>query len=553
LVADRGLTSMLQGNTSGRLRAALPLDARVVILALLVVAHVWSVGTYGRAHIGPDHHFLADDDVMISLRYARNLASGAGPVYNPDERIEGFTNPLLVGYGALLHAARVPSRWMALVLDVTNLGFSLTIAAILLSLGVGKAGRSAGLVSGALYVMLPQHVFYAHAGYEVYAQALLALVVATKFDRAGWLPYGALALLPLTHATSATLYTVGAAAILAFGAGPVARRFAGVGIAAVPVVLYQTFRVWYYGEWVPNTYYLKVGGGSILGGAAYLRGWCVSVAPGLLLACLAIASAALAVVRGQGEPPHTRGSSLGGAPRAFVAGAMALAHAVAVVLLGGDYFPMWRFLLPCAPLVLVLASPGAEVAGRSWRRRVRLPGAWLVAGLLGAAAALWGVHAWRYASDFADIRRWNVRHVEMGLALQKGAPPDSVVALLGIGHAGYYGGHTVIDMLGKVDPRIARVAPNPRRRLAHNKSDFPYVLARRPDYIELNIAGDQLADIAGLTALAADSPHGHQAELALHPSFRRDYAGNPVFDTRGRFLSLYARPGAPVVLPGVVP
>lgn len=34
---------------------------------------------------------------MISMRYAHNLAGGYGLVWNPDERVEGSSNPLLPG------------------------------------------------------------------------------------------------------------------------------------------------------------------------------------------------------------------------------------------------------------------------------------------------------------------------------------------------------------------------------------------------------------------------------------------------------------------------
>ena len=36
------------------------------------------------------------DDAYISFTYARNLATGKGMVFNIDERVEGFSNPLLV-------------------------------------------------------------------------------------------------------------------------------------------------------------------------------------------------------------------------------------------------------------------------------------------------------------------------------------------------------------------------------------------------------------------------------------------------------------------------
>ena len=47
---------------------------------------------------------FVSDDAFISLRYAANLLAGHGLVFNPGERVEGFTSPLwtllLAGFGA---------------------------------------------------------------------------------------------------------------------------------------------------------------------------------------------------------------------------------------------------------------------------------------------------------------------------------------------------------------------------------------------------------------------------------------------------------------------
>lgn len=46
--------------------------------------------------------FTLFDDAMISMRYARNLAEGYGLVWNPGERVEGYTNPLWTLWMALI-------------------------------------------------------------------------------------------------------------------------------------------------------------------------------------------------------------------------------------------------------------------------------------------------------------------------------------------------------------------------------------------------------------------------------------------------------------------
>jgi hypothetical protein len=53
------------------------------------------------------------DDSLISLQYARNAAGGLGFVFNPGERVEGFTNFLWVAVLALAHP----------IADGTSFGF----------------------------------------------------------------------------------------------------------------------------------------------------------------------------------------------------------------------------------------------------------------------------------------------------------------------------------------------------------------------------------------------------------------------------------------------
>ena len=87
-----------------------------VLLSLLF----W--GAAARMHVTVDgvrYHYL-DDDQMISMRYARNLADGLGPVWNAGERVEGYTNFGWVLVMAAVHAAGAGDATAALWLQVIN-------------------------------------------------------------------------------------------------------------------------------------------------------------------------------------------------------------------------------------------------------------------------------------------------------------------------------------------------------------------------------------------------------------------------------------------------
>src|SRR5215470_15559653 len=59
--------------------------------------------------------FALFDDAMVSMRYARNLAEGLGLVWNPGERVEGYTDLLWTLWMAAIHATGVSDERASLV------------------------------------------------------------------------------------------------------------------------------------------------------------------------------------------------------------------------------------------------------------------------------------------------------------------------------------------------------------------------------------------------------------------------------------------------------
>src|SRR5690606_12453191 len=104
-----------------------------------------------------------------------------------------------------------------------------------------------------------------------------------RIERLGWSWAFLLGLLPLTHGTSQVAWGVLCAALLLLHRGRWSLRLAWLALAVAPAAAYQIFRLAYYGEALPNTYWLKVGAGSLSGGLAYVRGWVVAVLPMVVL------------------------------------------------------------------------------------------------------------------------------------------------------------------------------------------------------------------------------------------------------------------------------
>jgi hypothetical protein len=333
-------------------------------------------------------------------------------------------------------------------------------------------------------------------------------------------------LLPLTHATSLPMWAVLIAGILVVTQRPLKDRLALAALAIVPFAGYEIFRIAYYHEILPNTYWLKAGAGSLSQGVHYAGGWLRSVWPLALLGVYCLFA----------RPGR----------KMILMAAVFVVHLASVVALGGDIFPQFRFLFPCSVLLAALA--GASILpllkyfafmSRGERAYFRLAFAGLMILIL-VRKPLAEYHL--HAPDHDEDKRWNIRHIAMGQTLHDNTAPDAVVGLFGLGYTGYYSDRLIIDMLGKVDPHIARAKPISGRIIGHNKLDFDYVLTnRQPDYIEMEYAPRELDNIKRLTSLSRSSAWGYWEDLALHPVFRDRYAHQPLCNGKGRFALFYTR------------
>ena len=99
--------------------------APLALVCLFWSAFVWQTSFV----LHGERYFTLLDDAMISMRYAKHIASGYGPVWNIGEPpVEGFTNPLLTLFMAVMHwIGLAPSK---VALPVQMLG----IAALALTL-----------------------------------------------------------------------------------------------------------------------------------------------------------------------------------------------------------------------------------------------------------------------------------------------------------------------------------------------------------------------------------------------------------------------------------
>lgn len=433
------------------------------------------------------YDFLSDDALIVA-RYARNIVEGNGWVWNVGERVEGYTSVLSVAATALLGALGVD-----FVLAVRALSLTGALAAMVLcwglapAIGIPRASPWAALAP-ALVAATGSVACWALGGLEACGFAALVLaatgLAAGSRDRpprylgAAGLVAGLTALM---RPEGIALVALGAFWVWLDAAGAQRWRrsaiFAGAALA-LPVA-HLGWRLSYYGEWLPNTFYAKVGSST----AQVERGWWY-----LLSFVAEHGAAAVWLV------PLVAVLFLSGPAGRFTRrlATVALVLTAGVVAVGGDGLPMYRFLIPIIPLWALLTT--AWIRALYQLAVLRGPARrGPYATLTGVVVVLIAVPLWvpdRESSSFlayafqreVEIPRWRA----VGEWLAENSPPNASVAVVPIGAIGYYSNRTVIDMVGLVDRHIAQLPiPIGGGWAGHEKHDGSYVLSRRPDYLLL--------------------------------------------------------------------
>jgi arabinofuranosyltransferase len=484
----------------------------VCACGFLVLAHL-----YGTAEIGGRNFCVLDDDFMISQRYARNLARGDGLVFNPGDRVEGFSNPLTVlTVSYPLELLGVEGPRLGLYVWAFNAMLHALIVLLLLRRDDGTVDRN-GIAAALIYLSLPHHTFFAHAGLEVYLQGLLLLALVIGLVRGGALFYAPMVLLPLTHPSGVPSWVGGGVLHLLRERTRWRRELLFLVAAAVPFAAYVAFRLAYYGQLVPNTYFLKVTGVTMPGlGLRYLWKGVEPIAPALALLVLGLLR------------PGRRG------PSALTLAVLFAPYLLAVIRVGGDTIPWHRMVFVLVPALLYAAAERHRTLTPPWYSALLLAG--VVAQLLLSAAQ------WPAADARARVLLgWERNRIVLGLAIHANTSREQTVALFGLGLAGYFADRPVIDMLGKTDAHVARTPAKLWRQVGHQKSDPAYVLGRRPEYVEMPYTVEEVADQRSLRQ-ESRGRWGYFAELALDPSFQQGYV--PVA-TRGERIPLWRRRDLP--------
>lgn len=494
-------------------------------------------------------YFVLFDDAMISMRYARNLANGDGLVWNPGgARVEGYTNPAWVAYMALFHLPDIHPALTSLLIQVSGAVFLLLNLLVVRALARRLTGSAWAALGAVIFTAfyLPLNT-WSLQGTEV---SVLTLVVslsawgtirALDADRFGWWVYALLGASTLVRMDMAIPLL--ALAGFLFLNDPARRwRHAAAGAAALAAFLIpQTaFRLWYYDEWLPNTYYLKVEGyplvRRILAGLDFaLRVFVkIGVLPFVIFIFRRDRALRLLATLFLGQVLYS--IYVGGDAWEWYGGANRY------ISLGMPLF----FVLLAATLHAIQAAARAVVPGaQKDPRPVTIGIAAFGAFLLVAFNATYGPGAlreWlllRPSLDAGD----NGRKVEQALWVERYTAPNATVALAGAGIVPYFTERTYIDLLGKNDKVIARQPMDqtiiPEFKPGHMKWDYVYSIGTlRPDCV-MELWVDEITALNLLTTPEPGSdeppylavwsqPHDHMVYMRRgSPAVRWDLLGLP--------------------------
>ncbi|MCX8036872.1 MAG: hypothetical protein N3D11_07430 [Candidatus Sumerlaeia bacterium] len=461
---------------------------------------------------------LPIDDAFISLRYLHNWLTGMGWVFNPGERVEGYSNFLWIVFLAVPAAAAmqfVPADAMNTVLVPCALVADYVCAlgcVILPAMFAFRLGKQLGWWRYGAAVLLavnPLLVFWAGKGMEVnfytFLHLLFALLVfqfredELKHWKSGLIVGLVAAAIALTRPEGMVAPAAVLLALIAADRGRRRSHLAALVLLAAAVAGQIAFRLAYYGLPWPNTYYAKrlPLGLALQGGLNYLRKFAVGM------------SSSEAWFYPTGWMDHLPVWLVCGIAWVFAVRqwrrlwpiALQMAALVGVaVYVGGDWMPAFRFFLPAVPLGLLLVAAGlkelsAPPAGTAsaldtnpqidWQAVLSAPAAnrrlLIAVGLFAVLLSAEAVGLFRMArSHEFDRWRWHPKHyMPAANWLKANAPAGALVALSDIGIISFHNPQLrFLDVLGLTDRHIAAV-----EGIHYLKTDLDYVLGCQPDYV----------------------------------------------------------------------
>ncbi len=381
------------------------------------------------------------DDAYISFRYAANLAAGEGLVYNLGEPIEGYTNFLWT----VLIAAGLPLG-IDPHLSSKLLGASAALGTLWVAYRMSaRAQPLGGVPCVATWLLAVSSTTSSWAVFGLETPLFTFLVTLgtwrmfAETEREYALPLSGLifAIAGLTRPEAPLFFGL---PMLFLGRRIFARQnLLRIALFALPIGAHLLWRHAYYGQWTPATFSAKTGdlAAQWKSGRTYVIGWFEHSGP---VVFLAFAGVGLSVARRSRE--------------LLTITCVMIAVFAYVILVGGDWMSYFRFLAPAEPFVYVLVCVAVRQMAQG-----RAPAVLVALTLTAAWTGVQRYFGLREAQNKfikEEKRFWDHTAGRVATWLVTHGTPGRV-ALGDIGFVGWRTNYPILDLLGLVDPVIARL------------------------------------------------------------------------------------------------
>ena len=390
----------------------------------------------------------AFDDAYITYRYADNLRSGLGLLYNPGEWVFGTTTPLfsllLGGLGLIIADLELLGHWLGVIgwlaaglLSIPlfrqeNRPFAALVAPLLIALQP-TFYTSLGMETPLLVALMVALPLFWLRGKGKTAVLLAALLILTRHDRALWLLLIGLEIgrrrrqsgQPLLNALP---WREGVATLL----------------LTLPWFIYALLR---YGSPLPNSAAAKVGQTDLMPvagqspfGLALIEAFINRLPPLTLIFIAFLFVVALYLIFGRLR-------------RFWWLLAWPILYAFFYTLVGVANFP-WYYVPPVTLLLLLLAlAVGSLFGDEDWQLRPSTsilisPFIWRGTALLGLLFFLTNLAV--ITADRQNAAGYRPSYLSAAHWLRENTPPEATVATIEIGIIGYHSNRPILDTQGLI-------------------------------------------------------------------------------------------------------
>jgi len=477
------------------------------------------------------------DDAFISFQYAKNLATGNGLTFNEGERVEGYTNFLLVIIESLLifwgvdllvgvKLLSILAGTLIILLVYRLICFELRedsplhlLPCLILALNSSfvlssTTGLETQLFTLAVFSGLYVHFKFKTSAGSIFSSLLLTLSVLIRPE--GVIVFAVITVCRLIYDDDLR---------------PGLRFWFWILTFLALFIPYFSWRCFYFGELLPNTFYAKVGGDLIsraIEGKRYVRSFLKTY--GLMILSF------IPLVQ------FFRGRlSSSGKTALFII----LTYFLYIGYVGKDWIPLYRFVAPVIPIICFLLYTSAVGLfkdlnydfgfsnAKMWKYAVPLLLAYFVSGTISFANT-----SKMYEHTMMRAAGYEYAHKGFACWLNENTDEGAVVAMMDVGMVKFYTGRYFIDITGLTDKFIARSYGG----LLDKDYDLDYIFDKHPDYIVL-VTSKDFDDYPFESLRTIDTKIYH------HPYFKKNYRYLFSFDhfyksrdnDKGYFLNVFKR------------